>query len=68
MPIRCYNSYYMIFAHNGIDHATNMEAAAHQSNTLAWVLLMSVIVAFMVYIIKKSRGSQQAEEIEEDDE
>ncbi|HTE22796.1 MAG TPA: hypothetical protein VK674_07230 [Candidatus Limnocylindria bacterium] len=58
-----------LFAHNGIDHATHMEAAAHQSNpTLVWVTVVVGITAALVYTIKRSRGSRQAEEVEEDEE
>ncbi len=38
------------FAHNGVDHATQAEATAHNSNTFWIVLAASLLVAAVLYI------------------
>jgi hypothetical protein len=57
------------FAHNGINHATHMEAAAHESNVFVWVLLVTIALAAGLYSTKRLFSNRQiAEESEEDEE
>ena len=58
---------YYLFAHNGINHANGMEAAAHQSNALVWVALLTAIVAAGLYAAKRYLGNRQTEDVEEEE-
>jgi hypothetical protein len=43
------------FAHNGVDHASEAEAAAHGSNdVILWVALALLLVAVVLFLLNKN--------------
>ncbi|MGH9858109.1 MAG: hypothetical protein ACRD4B_09730 [Acidobacteriota bacterium] len=48
------------FAHNGIDHASHMEEAAHQSSsTIIWILGITLVTIAAMYLVVRFLNSQQ---------
>lgn len=49
-----------IFAHNGVDHSNQVEAAAHQSGHLLEAVLIGVVIAVVIYGAKRLYSDRQS--------
>jgi hypothetical protein len=58
----------ILFAHNGIDHKSHMEAAAHESGSLLWIIAITLLAATAAYMLRRFLGRQSSEETEEEEE
>ncbi len=56
------------FAHNGVNHGSEVEAATHGSNTMLWMIAATLATAAIVYVITRAlnRAGQSAEAQESD--
>ena len=58
----------VIFAHNGVDHASHLESATHQSGSLLWVLATSAATVAALYAGVRYLNNLQARTAEDEEE
>jgi hypothetical protein len=50
----------LYFAHNGVDHATEVESSTHQTGSMFWIIAITLVTAVMMYAVIKLLSKQEA--------